>query len=198
MTRDRIAWGRQSSISPSLGGDGSDSPSGGVLTCHTEAAIDFACREYRMYPDRGGRYSIHYDAAEGHHDELAHALAEGVDPSIPDKAGFTPLHFAAQSLDPVAVRLLIEAGAALEVRNRYGATPLMTAFLNARDDDHGVIGLFFCLTRVPTSMLRTSPASALGRRPTSSPTTTSRSTSRQTSSDADYGPDWSHPVAWGK
>ena len=94
-----------------------------------------------MYPDRGGRYSIHYDAAEGRHDELAHALAEGVDPSIPDKAGFTPLHFAAQSLDPVAVRLLIEAGAALEVRNRYGATPLMTAFLNARDDDHGVIGL---------------------------------------------------------
>jgi ankyrin repeat protein len=37
--------------------------------------------------------------------------------------------------------MLIDAGADLEARNRFGATPLMTAFLNTRDDDHGVIGI---------------------------------------------------------
>ena len=37
--------------------------------------------------------------------------------------------------------MLITAGAELEVRNRFGATPLMTAFLSTRDDDHGVIGI---------------------------------------------------------
>jgi ankyrin repeat protein len=51
------------------------------------------------------------------------------------------LHFAAQSLEPEAVRLLIQAGASLEARNRYGATPLLIALGNSKDDDHGVVGL---------------------------------------------------------
>ena len=94
-----------------------------------------------MEPDRGGRYPIHYNALEGRIVELAQSLAEGGEPSVPDGAGFTPLHLAAQSLNPKEVRLLIDAGADLEARNRFGATPLMTAFLRARDDDHGVTGI---------------------------------------------------------
>jgi uncharacterized protein len=58
-----------------------------------------------------------------------------------DRGHWTPLHFAAQSLHPEAVRLLIDAGADIEARNNFGATPLFVAFANARNDDRGVIGL---------------------------------------------------------
>jgi ankyrin repeat protein len=92
-------------------------------------------------PDRDGRYPIHYQALEGRVVELERSLQAGVDADVTDSAGFTPLHFAAQSLHPEAVRLLIGAGAELEARNRFGATPLLVALGNARDDDHGVVGL---------------------------------------------------------
>jgi ankyrin repeat protein len=92
-------------------------------------------------PDRGGRYPIHYQALEGRIEELARSLVDGADPSVADAAGFTPLHFAAQSLHPEAVRILVDAGADIEARNRFGATPLLVALGKATDDDHGVIGI---------------------------------------------------------
>jgi ankyrin repeat protein len=73
--------------------------------------------------------------------ELQASLADGVDPNVADSQGFTPLHFAAQSLRPEATKLLIDAGADLEARNKFGATPLLVAMGNARDDDHGVVGI---------------------------------------------------------
>ena len=80
-----------------------------------------------MEPDRGGRYPIHYNALEGRIVELAQSLAEGGEPSVPDGAGFTPLHFAAQSLNPKEVRLLIEAGADLDAENIAGISPRQAA-----------------------------------------------------------------------
>jgi uncharacterized protein len=97
--------------------------------------------EVDVQADRGGRYPIRYQALQGRTDELARSLAEGADPNVADAAGFTPLHFAAQSLQPQAVRLLIDAGADLEARNRFGATPLFVALMKVTDDDHGVFGM---------------------------------------------------------
>ena len=94
-----------------------------------------------MYPDRAARDAIHYAALEGRTDELAAALESGADPSVADRGGWTALHFAAQSLGPETVRLLVNAGADLEARNSFGATPLLIAFTNTRDDDHGVIAI---------------------------------------------------------
>jgi ankyrin repeat protein len=72
---------------------------------------------------------------EGRLEDLAELLGAGADPSVVDKQGFTPLHFAAQSLDPGAVRLLIDAGADIEARNVHGATPLLVALTNVRDSE---------------------------------------------------------------
>ena len=94
-----------------------------------------------MEPDRDGRYPIHYQALDGRLEDLARSLEEGVDPSVGDRAATTPLHFAAQSRNAGAVRLLLDRGADVGARNAFGATPLWTAFFNARDDDHGVIAM---------------------------------------------------------
>lgn len=94
-----------------------------------------------MDPDRAGRHPIHYQALEGRIDELERSLAEGVNPNVSDAAGFTPLHFASQSLNAQAVQLLTEAGADVEARNRFGATPLLVALGKIDDDDHGVVSI---------------------------------------------------------
>ena len=94
-----------------------------------------------MPTDREGRSSIHYQAFEGPIEDLARSLEDGVDPGLADRGGFTPLHFAAQHLDPDRVRLLIAHGADVNAQNRFGATPVIVALMNAREDDHGVIGV---------------------------------------------------------
>ena len=91
--------------------------------------------------DRAGRSPIHYQAFEGSIDDLARSLDEGTNPNVADLNGWTPLHFAAQALDPDRVRLLIEYGADVDAQNRLGATPMGVALMRARDNDHGVIGL---------------------------------------------------------
>jgi ankyrin repeat protein len=91
--------------------------------------------------DRAGRSPLHYQAFEGPLEDLAGALEGGADPNIADVNGWMPLHFAAQALDPVRVRLLLEHGAEVDPQNRFGVTPVGVALMNAREDDHGVIGL---------------------------------------------------------
>jgi uncharacterized protein len=52
-----------------------------------------------------------------------------------DGEGSTPLHFAAQRQRADVAAALIEAGADLDARNRFGNTPLWGALFNVRDGD---------------------------------------------------------------
>ena len=91
--------------------------------------------------DRAGRNPIHYYVVDGKHEQLDATLTAGTDPNVADRNDFTPLHFAAQKLDPVAVRRLLDAGATVDPRNKFGATPLLVALMRVTDDDRGVIGM---------------------------------------------------------
>ena len=88
-----------------------------------------------------GRSDLHYAALEGRAEDVRDALARGEDPSLADRDGFTPLHFAAQEDQAEAAGLLLQAGAALEARNKFGNTPLWVALMHVHDGDGGVVRL---------------------------------------------------------
>ncbi|MET7520323.1 ankyrin repeat domain-containing protein [Streptomyces sp. NPDC005480] len=50
---------------------------------------------------------MHYCAVQGDIAGLREVLASGADPSLADKRGMTPLHFAAQSQSALAAELLL-------------------------------------------------------------------------------------------
>lgn len=90
--------------------------------------------------DRAGRLPLHYASLEGSASDVAAYLGEDPDAvNLADSAGFTPLHFAAQGQHAEAARALIEAGAQVAARNRFGATALLVALMNVRDGDGAVI-----------------------------------------------------------
>jgi ankyrin repeat protein len=55
-----------------------------------------------------------------------------VDPNTQDDDGWTPLHFAARGNSVEIVKLLLEASAAVDVRDAFGNTPLSNAVFNSR------------------------------------------------------------------
>ena len=59
-------------------------------------------------------------------------LRDGADPAVPDKAGFTPLHFAAQGQHAEVVAILVQAGAPTEAQDQWGNTPLFRAVGTSR------------------------------------------------------------------
>lgn len=63
---------------------------------------------------------------------VARLLADGLDPNLGDKAGFTPLHFAAQNWHLEAAVVLLEGGAEVDARNQWGNTPLWAAVFNSK------------------------------------------------------------------
>ncbi|MFI8960398.1 ankyrin repeat domain-containing protein [Streptomyces sp. NPDC053495] len=81
-----------------------------------------------------GRSAVHYCAVQGDVAGLREALAGGADPDLADKAGMTPLHFAAQSQSAPAAELLLAAGATVDARARNGNTALFDAVFNYRGD----------------------------------------------------------------
>jgi ankyrin repeat protein len=90
--------------------------------------------------DHAGRSPLFYAAIEGLAGDVAAYLQDhGDEVNSADGEGFTPLHFAAQQQHADAAAVLIEAGADIEARNRFGNTPLWGALFNVRDGDGEVV-----------------------------------------------------------
>ena len=95
--------------------------------------------------DRAGRSELHYAAAEGDAGSCEQLIAGGEDVNRPDASEWTPLHFAAQSQSEEAVRVLLDAGAEVDVPNVDGNTALWVSLVNYRGNgrvpavliDHG-------------------------------------------------------------
>lgn len=88
--------------------------------------------------DRMNRLELHYRAAEGDLTGIAERLLAGDPVDARGKAGFTPLHFAAQQSHGPAARALLRAGAEVDRLDRYGDTPLWRAIFNCRGEDETV------------------------------------------------------------
>ncbi len=69
----------------------------------------------------------------GSHEGLAEALAKGIDPSMPGPSKMTALHMAALMCDERATRMLLDAGAKIEARDKNDLTPLGYAVLPVRE-----------------------------------------------------------------
>ncbi|MFG2662418.1 ankyrin repeat domain-containing protein, partial [Streptomyces sp. NPDC048425] len=81
-----------------------------------------------------GRSAVHSGALRGDVAGVRATLAGGADPGLAEKAGMTPLHFAAQSHSAKAAEVLFEAGAAVDVGDGNGNTALFTAVFNYQGD----------------------------------------------------------------
>ncbi|MFC8275682.1 ankyrin repeat domain-containing protein [Streptomyces sp. NPDC057271] len=64
--------------------------------------------------------------------EIEELLAAGVDANVGDASGFTALHLAAQEYQVDAARSLLDGGASVDRKNRFGNTPLFVAVFNSR------------------------------------------------------------------
>lgn len=71
-------------------------------------------------------------ALRGDVSEIEVLLESGVDPNAGDANGFAALHFAAQEYQVNAARALLDGGALVDQKNRFGNTPLFVAVFNSR------------------------------------------------------------------
>ena len=67
-------------------------------------------------------------------DLLGWLIAQGANVNHQDRNGDSALHFAGQEKSEEAAKLLLKAGADLNVVDAYGNTPLWRAVFNAKDD----------------------------------------------------------------
>ncbi len=85
--------------------------------------------------DRAGRSELHYAAGPENDVAKIHRLiAAGADANLADKAGMTPLHFAAQDGNVEAAMILLDAGADVDPQDSYGNTPLWKAVFSSKGD----------------------------------------------------------------
>jgi ankyrin repeat protein len=79
-------------------------------------------------PASAGVYEELRSAVEANHTgDIAKLLARGDDPNTPDEQGNTLLMIAVRNNNPQLVDILMNAGAKLNLRNRYGETAIMLA-----------------------------------------------------------------------
>jgi ankyrin repeat protein len=82
--------------------------------------------------DRDGRSQLHMAAHANDAGRVAELIAAGADLNLQDKEmGLTPLHLAAQEYAVDAARVLLEAGASVDVVNEHGNSPLFVATFNS-------------------------------------------------------------------
>lgn len=82
--------------------------------------------------DRQGRSSLHYAVLRGDLPEIERLLESGIDLNLSDSNGFVALHFAAQEYRLDAAKALLDRGALVDQRNRFGNTPLFVAVFNSQ------------------------------------------------------------------
>lgn len=75
-------------------------------------------------PDREGRTSLHYAAADGLTQMAALLLKHGAKSDAKDLHQITPLHFAVKAYAPAIAHLLIIDGAEVDAPDHEGNTPL--------------------------------------------------------------------------
>ena len=73
-------------------------------------------------------------AAEGRDIEVSQLLAAGANPNAQDDNGWTPLHFAAQSVSVGVTKALLDAGVNTELRDARGSSPLWRAVMESKGD----------------------------------------------------------------
>ena len=82
--------------------------------------------------DREGRTPLFYAVLDGNLPLIAELIRRGANPGASDNGKWTPLHFAAQEYRPEATELLLQHGAAVDVQDAYGNTPLWRAVFASR------------------------------------------------------------------
>lgn len=91
--------------------------------------------------DRVGRDDLFYLIADFKEDEALSMLSDIDDVNFQDKNGFSYLHIAAQSKLSRVVELLLQKGAEVDIRDRFGRTPLIISILNC-NGDRTIIDMF--------------------------------------------------------
>ncbi|MCE7915565.1 MAG: ankyrin repeat domain-containing protein [Nitrosomonas sp. PRO4] len=77
---------------------------------------------------------------KGNLTDVTKLLKKGANPDTPSREGYTPLMIAAQTMNLKLAELLIDAGADLRARNKYGETAIMLASYHGQKD---MVRLFY-------------------------------------------------------
>lgn len=82
--------------------------------------------------DRDGRSALFQAVIDGRNEMVRLLLAAGAQARLHDKAGWTPLHFAAQACQPTIAAILLDGGAEVDAADESGNTPLARAAFESR------------------------------------------------------------------
>ncbi|XP_072020753.1 uncharacterized protein [Amphiura filiformis] len=93
-----------------------------------KAQMDFKGNIDPNLQNKQGRTPLHGAAKNGHHTICSWLLGAGADPNLRDRAGNTPLHLACMGVIdgniPKCLKMLVEKGANLVLKNKENQTPL--------------------------------------------------------------------------
>ena len=89
-------------------------------------------RKPRPGVDPYGRIPLHYAAVDGDIEALVALLDSGSSINAQDDNGWTALHFATQGCHSKIVEELLSRGAASDLVNSHGNSPLWVGIMNAR------------------------------------------------------------------
>lgn len=86
-------------------------------------------------PNHNAARSLREAAAQGQREIMDLLMDAGADINAATDSGWTPLHSAVQSGDPLAVEFLIRKGARINAKDRSGRTPLALAYSEAQIEE---------------------------------------------------------------